>query len=87
MVWDVNAKDEYGEKALHTAAMRGDAEKAWMLIATGADVNAKSSAGMTALHWAAVRGHAKTVRALVELGADVNAANELQTRNAVALRR
>ena len=65
--------DEYGGTALHTAAMRGDAEKAWALIAAGADLNAKSNAGMTALHWAAVRGHTKTVRALVELGADMRA--------------
>ena len=46
---DVNAKDYYGETALHYAADKGHKEIVELLIANGADVNAKLMYGTTPL--------------------------------------
>jgi len=51
---DVNAEDDKGITALHSAAMMGHIEIADLLIAKGADVNAKDEiTGWTPLHYAA----------------------------------
>jgi len=50
----VNAEDDKGITALHSAAMMGHIEIADLLIAKGADVNAKDEiTGWTPLHYAA----------------------------------
>jgi len=75
---DVNAKNKYGETALHYAARRGHKEIAELLIAKGADVNTHSLSARrayeeTALHFAAVQGHKEIAELLIAEGADVNA--------------
>jgi hypothetical protein len=52
------------------AALRGRADMAAMLVASGADVDGKDHQGTTPLHAAAHRGHAACVSALLAGGAD-----------------
>ncbi len=53
---DVNAIDQNGWTALHSAAFSGNVELTKQLIAHGADVNAKANDGLTPLHLAAQMG-------------------------------
>lgn len=68
---DVNAKNNVGSVALHSAAMRNSIALAKVLIASGADVNAKHVSGETPLHAATKRGttHTEIVELLKEHGA------------------
>ena len=68
----MNAKDKFGETALHSAAGRGHLEIVKLLIAKGADVNARRENGETVLHSASVEGHLEIVKLLTDNGAEVN---------------
>ena len=69
---DVDAKDKYGETALHWAAKEGHEAVVRLLVEAKADVNAKNNDRETALHRAAKNGHEAVVKLLVEAKADVN---------------
>ena len=71
--WDVNAKDNTGDTALHYSAQKGKVDVIEALIKAGADVNAKKNDGETALHSAAQEGKVDAIAALIKAGADVNA--------------
>ena len=73
---DVNAADEFGEKPLHIAAVRGYLQVASMLIVQGADVNGGDVRGLTPLHAAAWSGSNEVVALLIDKGADINAGDE-----------
>ncbi len=66
---NVNAKDNYGQTALMSAAWGGQTETAKLLINHGADINAKANEGMTALMWAEFFGHTETANLLRSYGA------------------
>ena len=70
---DINAKNNWGDTALHIASREGHTDIVAMLLEKGADVNAKSDGGYTALISASESGHTETVAMLLEKGADVNA--------------
>ncbi|MEO7716123.1 MAG: ankyrin repeat domain-containing protein [Capsulimonas sp.] len=63
------------EKALWSAALRGDAGQVEKLVEDGADMEARDPAGNTALGWAASSGSAATVNVLLAHGACVNVRN------------
>ncbi|KIL92302.1 hypothetical protein FAVG1_04711 [Fusarium avenaceum] len=59
---DIRARD--GATPLHYAAMRGDKDKAKLLIESGATIDIWDLAGRSPLHTAAVHGHVRVVRYL-----------------------
>ena len=69
---DANAKNKWGQTALHVGSRWGNIETVRLLIDNGADVNAKNKWGQTALHVGSRWGNIETVRLLVDNGADVN---------------
>jgi ankyrin repeat protein len=72
---DINAKNQFGDTPLHSAALRGQKDLVESLIARGADINAKDSLGQTPLHIAAISGHKEVAEMLIAKGADINARN------------
>jgi len=60
------------DKALHSAAFKGDTKAGATLLAEGANVNAKDDQGRTPLRTAAWQGHREMVAFLIEHGAEVN---------------
>jgi hypothetical protein len=69
---DVNAKDEYNNTALNSAALRGHAELVKLLIDAGADIeNPGSGGGLTPLANAASRDHYEAAKILLDHGARV----------------
>ena len=73
---DVNARDKYGETALHSAASRGTPANITVLLKAGADVNTRDKYGETPLHEAAALGTPANIALLLKAGADVNARTE-----------
>jgi hypothetical protein len=71
---DVNAVDEGGESALHSAA-RGFADCVKLLIQHGANVNQSSVSKTTPLWWAYFWNDIDSAELLINSGADVNARN------------
>lgn len=76
---DVNARNMYGNTALHEAA-RVSTETCALLVARGADVAAINNKGSTALHFACYEEEdmnvtLATIRVLCEAGANCNAAD------------
>ena len=69
---NVNARGNYGDTALMSAAREGHTETAELLLKHGADVNVKHTSGYTALWKAVFNGHTKTVELLLKHGADAN---------------
>lgn len=69
---DISEADEYGQKVIHFAAMKGHHEILEILIEYGADVNAKDNSGVTALHWSSQIGQIPSVKSLVKNGSDIN---------------
>lgn len=73
---DVNARDEFGNTALHSAASYRDDGVAQILLEKGADVNAKDMAGWTPLMTAANHENNLTLRQLLESNSsDINHRN------------
>jgi len=72
----MNAKNDFDDTPLHSAAFFGDTGTAKLLIDNGADVNAKEKYGDTPLHVAAFWGKIDVAKLLIDNGADVNAKNE-----------
>jgi TPR repeat protein len=72
---NINAKDEFGKTALHTACREGHLRIVKYLMGKGfKNVNAKDKLGLTPLHYASYHGHLNVVKYLVEdCKADVNA--------------
>lgn len=75
----VNARDEFGETALHVAANRKRLELVKLLIARGADVQFKTASefGETALHQATDNQSVPIIDVLIETGVDPNTKNKL----------
>ncbi|KAF4704498.1 hypothetical protein FOZ62_024017, partial [Perkinsus olseni] len=67
---DVNAKNAYGDAALHYAVQGGLADIVRELIAHKADLDIQNDFGQTPLHHAAQLGHISIVKLLLEGGAD-----------------
>ncbi|KAF4750694.1 hypothetical protein FOZ63_020698 [Perkinsus olseni] len=67
---DVNAKNAYGDAALHYAVQGGLADVVNELIAHKADLDIQNDFGQTPLHHAAQLGHISIVKLLLEGGAD-----------------
>lgn len=74
----VNYKTNFGETALHKAALRGRDDICALLIKKKAKVNAVDKLGNTPLHKAASYGHWKATSVLVKRKADVNRKNRLK---------
>ena len=68
---DVNARDDHGQTAMHSAASRGRGD-ARILAELGGDVKAAENDGWAPLHSAAWQGHVDATRVLAVLGGDVN---------------
>lgn len=73
---DINAREDYGNTALSSAAYKGHTDTVQLLITAGADINANKRGGGTALHSAALGNHKEVVQLLVAHGADVDAKND-----------
>ncbi|KAF4654594.1 hypothetical protein FOZ61_008169 [Perkinsus olseni] len=67
---DVNAKNAYGDAALHYAVQGGLVDIVNELIAHKADLDIQNDFGQTPLHHAAQLGHISIVKLLLEGGAD-----------------
>lgn len=67
---DINARDEFGNTALHWASVNGHIAVVRELIQKGADVNAKNKTNSTPLHLASGSGQIMAVRELIKNGAD-----------------
>lgn len=65
-------EDAIRDKALHSAAFKGDTQAGEALLAEGADVNAKDDRGHTPLYSAAWQGQKEMVAFLIEHGAEVD---------------
>lgn len=70
------ARDEYGETALHTAAGWGHADAVRLLLAAGADINARDNHHRTPMVEAVDHGDTTTVRILIEHGADLHVVDD-----------
>lgn len=70
---DVNAQNDEGDSALHTAVWEGHVSIVQLLLKQGALINAQNENGETPLHWAAEKGLFDIVSLLLEQRASVNA--------------
>jgi ankyrin repeat protein len=70
-----NTRGKYGSAVLHTAASRGHADIAKLLLDSGADVNVRLPTGGTALHMASDQP-AEVAELLLSRGAEVDATND-----------
>ena len=61
----LNARNEWGDTALHLAAEAGNAEICHMLKAAGASVTVRNNRGETCLHRSSVGGHVEACRIIV----------------------
>ena len=68
--WDIEAKDDYGWRPLHYAAVEGHLQMIQLLVRRGAMVDCQSNHNTTPLHLAAGERHAAAVSLLLSLGAD-----------------
>jgi ankyrin repeat protein len=67
-----------GWTGLHSAARRGHADAARLLLDYGADPNAREAGDNTyPLHWAAAVGDMETVRVLLDAGGDVHGTGDV----------
>lgn len=75
---ELEARDNYGRRALHIAARGGHQETVDFLLALGADLEAKDKNDMTALHLATEGDHSEMVKVLVGRGAELEAKGKCQ---------
>mmetsp|Transcript_13444 Transcript_13444/g.32677 ORF Transcript_13444/g.32677 Transcript_13444/m.32677 type:complete len:262 (-) Transcript_13444:133-918(-) len=68
----IEARNSFGDSALHIASYKGHREIVEILLDTCAEVNAKTTRGETSLHLAAQEGHGAIAQLLLENGADAN---------------
>lgn len=73
---NVQAKDYYGDTALHVAGSVGHEAVVQSLLENGADINETNNHGETALHTAVSSNHDSIVRILLNHGADVKINDE-----------
>ncbi|EAY05832.1 ankyrin repeat protein, putative [Trichomonas vaginalis G3] len=73
---NINAKDNYGETALHIAAENNGKEIAELLISHGANINEKNEIGQTALHDTSWNNSKETAEVLISHGANLNEKDE-----------
>lgn len=74
---NVEAKDSWGQRPLHRAAIQGCEELLRMLLDRNAELDARSDdLSRTALHWASSHGRPEAVRLLLMRGAQVNACDK-----------
>lgn len=71
----VDAEDNRGFTALHTAASTGDMDFLVAVLDAGADVDHANSEGYCALHAASAGGHLEAVRAMLSCGANPSVAD------------
>eukprot|EP01121_Diplochlamys_sp_Union-15-3_P013521 TRINITY_DN4202_c0_g1_i1.p1 TRINITY_DN4202_c0_g1~~TRINITY_DN4202_c0_g1_i1.p1 ORF type:complete len:369 (-),score=47.20 TRINITY_DN4202_c0_g1_i1:164-1270(-) len=83
---DLEAKNQYGETALHLAARNGTLDLVSLLISQKANVNALDSSNETPLHIAARAGRKEIVSLLIENGADISLKGNDGTPRSVALK-
>jgi hypothetical protein len=73
---DIDAKDRYGDTALHLALKNKHTDTAELLISRGADVNAKGALGDTPLHVSVYEGQTDMAAVLRQKGADETLPNQ-----------
>ncbi|EAY22377.1 hypothetical protein TVAG_378560 [Trichomonas vaginalis G3] len=69
---NINEKYEYGETALHFAAINNSKETAELLISHGININEKDKNGKAALHFAAINNNKETAELLISHGININ---------------
>ncbi|MFA5039816.1 MAG: ankyrin repeat domain-containing protein [Candidatus Omnitrophota bacterium] len=74
---DVDARDEYGNTALHHAAAMGSVAVAEVLLAAAAEPDAVNNVGQTPLHVAATVGRADVANLLLASGANSCAEDDI----------
>ena len=74
----INARDEYGQTALHIAAVLGRPECVSALVQAGVDVNATDAQGRSALLLAAKHRHPEFVGVLRQPGVDAQGRSALE---------
>jgi ankyrin repeat protein len=65
-----------GDRLIHIAALRGDADTVELLLAAGEDINAIGDMGDTPAHYAAMGEHRQLFDLLLGRGADKSATNK-----------
>jgi ankyrin repeat protein len=74
--FDIDARNEKGETALHVAARLNHCETAEFLLIHGAKIEARDDSECTPLLLAALWGHVKMIRFLLAKGADMYACDD-----------
>jgi hypothetical protein len=72
---DVESPDEYGDRAIHLAAMDNSTAVLRLLLSAGASINARNKNGNTALHIATECGQTAMLQQLIAAGADIEVRN------------
>jgi ankyrin repeat protein len=72
---DVEWPDEYGDRAIHLAAMDNSTAVLRLLLSAGASINARNKNGNTALHIATECGQTAMLQQLISAGADIEVRN------------
>lgn len=75
---DLDVENDWGQTLLYHAVLRGQTERAGLLISLGADINRASRAGSTPLHGALGSGATALAELLIAKGADISALDEYE---------
>ena len=71
--FNINSKDQWGNMALHWAAIKGHLQIIEFLFSNGAAIDPKDNYQQTPLHWAARNGRLEVVKYLLANGASIHA--------------